>query len=186
MPTGALDRILMLESDRMGHLLDAVTQEKLDNQRGVVQNEKRQGDNNPFGLLRYEIFENLFPKGHRYHHSTIGSMGDLDAASMEDVQSWFRDHYGPNNAVLVLAGDIDTATARAKVEKWFGAIPAGPEVVDPVVTVPTLPAEKTKVTTDNIATTRLFRMWTVPGSNSPEAVPLNLCLLYTSPSPRDS
>ncbi|OBX19144.1 peptidase M16 [Erythrobacter sp. QSSC1-22B] len=173
-PTGALDRILMLESDRMGHLLDAVTQEKLDNQRGVVQNEKRQGDNSPFGLLRYEIFENLFPKGHRYHHSTIGSMGDLNDASMADVQSWFRDHYGPNNAVLVLAGDIDTATARAKVEQWFGDIPAGPEVVHPDVTVPTLPADKTRVTTDNISTTRLFRMWTVPGSNSPAAVPLNL------------
>lgn len=173
-PTGALDRGLMLESDRMGHLLGAVTQEKLDNQRGVVQNEKRQGDNQPYGLLRYEIFENLFPKGHRYHHSTIGSMADLDAASMDDVQSWFRDHYGPNNAVLVLAGDVDTATAREKVEKWFGDIPAGPEVVHPQVTVPTLEADKEVVTTDNIATTRIYRMWTVPGSNSEESVPLNL------------
>ena len=173
-PTGALDRILMLESDRMGYLLGAVTQEKLDNQRGVVQNEKRQGDNNPFGLLRYEIFENLFPAGHRYHHSTIGSMGDLDAASMEDVKNWFRSNYGPNNAVLVLAGDIDTATARQKVQQWFGDIPRGPEVTQPAVTVPTLAEPKTVVTTDNIATTRLYRMWTVPGSNSPESVPLNL------------
>jgi len=173
-PTGALDRVLMLESDRMGHLLDAVTQAKLDNQRGVVQNEKRQGDNQPFGLLRYEIFENLFPKGHRYHHSTIGSMGDLDAASMEDVQNWFKDHYGPNNAVLVLAGDIDTATAREKVQKWFGDIERGPEVVHPNVTVPTLDAPKSKVTTDNISTTRLYRMWTVPGESAEESVPLNL------------
>ena len=173
-PTGALDRVLMLESDRMGHLLDAVTQEKLDNQRGVVQNEKRQGDNNPFGLLRYEIFENLFPKGHRYHHSTIGSMGDLDAATMDDVRNWFIDHYGPNNAVLVLAGDIDTATAREKVQKWFGDIERGPEVVHPAVDVPTLAEEKTKVTTDQISTTRLYRMWTVPGSNSAESVPMNL------------
>ncbi|MXO49856.1 insulinase family protein [Erythrobacter gaetbuli] len=173
-PTGALDRVLMLESDRMGHLLGAVTQEKLDNQRGVVQNEKRQGDNNPFGLLRYEIFENLFPKGHRYHHSTIGSMGDLDAASMEDVRSWFTDHYGPNNAVLVLAGDIDAATARAKVEKWFGDIERGPEVSHPTVTVPTLAESKTKTVTDQISTTRLYRMWTVPGSNSAESVPMNL------------
>ena len=173
-PTGALDRVLMLESDRMGHLLDAITQTKLDNQRGVVQNEKRQGDNQPFGLLRYEIFENLFPKGHRYHHSTIGSMGDLDAASMEDVQNWFKDHYGPNNAVLVLAGDIDTATAREKVSKWFGDIPRGPEVQHPEITVPTLDAPKSKVTTDNIATTRLYRMWTVPGESAEESVPLNL------------
>src|SRR3546814_11825207 len=80
-PTGALDRALFLESDRMGHLLGAVTQEKLDNQRGVVQNEKRQGDNQPFGLLRYEIFENLFPSGHPYHHSTISSTADLNSAS---------------------------------------------------------------------------------------------------------
>src|SRR3546814_15297276 len=80
------------------HLLGAVTQEKLDNQRGVVQNEKRQGDNNPYGLLRYEIFENLFPKGHPYHHSTIGSMADLNSASLDDVKAWFTGHYGPNNA----------------------------------------------------------------------------------------
>src|SRR3546814_4607484 len=99
----------------MGHLLCAVTQEKLDNQRGVVQNEKRQGDNNPYGLLRYEIFENLFPRGHPYHHSTIGSMADLNSASLDDVKKWFTDNYGPNNAVLVLAGDIDVPTAKAKV-----------------------------------------------------------------------
>ncbi|MXO96318.1 insulinase family protein [Erythrobacter aquimaris] len=173
-PTGAIDRVLMLESDRMGHLLDAVTQEKLDNQRGVVQNEKRQGDNNPFGLLRYEIFENLFPKGHRYHHSTIGSMGDLDAATMDDVRNWFIDHYGPNNAVLVLAGDIDTATAREKVQKWFGDIERGPEVNHPAVDIPTLAEDKTVVTTDQISTTRLYRMWAVPGSNSAESVPMNL------------
>ena len=130
-PTGALDLALFLESDRMGHLLGAVTQEKLDNQRGVVQNEKRQGDNNPFGLLRYEIFENLFPKGHPYHHSTIGSMADLNSASLDDVKSWFHDNYGPNNAVLVLAGDIDVATARTMVGKWFGDIPRGPAVKMP-------------------------------------------------------
>src|SRR3546814_828005 len=139
-PTGALDRALFLESDRMGHLLGAVTQEKLDNQRGVVQNEKREGDNNPYGLLRYEIFENLFPSGHPYHHSTIGSMADLNSATLDDVKAWFTGHYGPNNAVLVLAGDVDLATARAKVGEWFGDIPRGPGVQMPKVTVPTLPA----------------------------------------------
>src|SRR3546814_13557755 len=116
----------------MGHLLCAVTQEKLDNQRGVVQNEKRQGDNNPYGLLRYEIFENLFPRGHPYHHSTIGSMADLNSASLDDVKKWFTDNYGPNNAVLVLAGDIDVPTAKAKVGEWFGDIPRGPEIKAPV------------------------------------------------------
>jgi predicted Zn-dependent peptidase len=173
-PTGALDLALFLESDRMGHLLGAVTQEKLDNQRGVVQNEKRQGDNNPFGLLRYEIFENLFPKGHPYHHSTIGSMADLDAASLDDVKKWFTDNYGPNNAVLVLAGDIDVATAKAKVQHWFGDIPRGANVKAPATSVPTLPAPLAKEVKDLIPTPRVYRMWAIPGLNDPEAVSLQM------------
>lgn len=175
-PTGALDRALFLESDRMGHLLGAVTQEKLDNQRGVVQNEKRQGDNNPYGLLRYEIFENLFPTGHPYHHSTIGSMGDLNSASLADVKKWFTDNYGPNNAVLVLAGDVDLATAKAKVQEWFGDIPRGPVVQMPAVSVPTLPALLAKEVKDLIPTTRIYRMWAIPGLNDPEAVPLQMAM----------
>ncbi|GAO80523.1 MULTISPECIES: pitrilysin family protein [unclassified Sphingopyxis] len=173
-PTGALDRALFLESDRMGHLLGAVTQEKLDNQRGVVQNEKRQGDNNPYGLLRYEIFENLFPTGHPYHHSTIGSMGDLNSASLDDVKKWFSDNYGPNNAVLVLAGDVDVATAKAKVQEWFGDIPRGPEVKAPATSVPSLPAPLAKEVKDLVPTTRIYRMWTIPGLNDAEAVPLQM------------
>jgi zinc protease len=175
-PTGALDRALFLESDRMGHLLGAVTQEKLDNQRGVVQNEKRQGDNNPYGLLRYEIFENLFPTGHPYHHSTIGSMGDLNSASLADVKKWFTDNYGPNNAVLVLAGDVDVATAKAKVQEWFGDIPRGPAVQMPAVPVPTLPAPLAKEVRDLVPTTRIYRMWAIPGLNDPEAVPLQMAM----------
>ncbi|MDP3783511.1 MAG: pitrilysin family protein, partial [Sphingopyxis sp.] len=173
-PTGALDRALFLESDRMGHLLGAVTQEKLDNQRGVVQNEKRQGDNNPYGLLRYEIFENLFPKGHPYHHSTIGSMADLNSASLDDVKKWFTDNYGPTNAVLVLAGDVDVATAKAKVQEWFGDIPRGPEITAPQTTVPTLPAPLAKEVKDLIPTPRIYRMWAIPGLNDAEAVPLQM------------
>lgn len=173
-PTGALDRALMLESDRMGYLLGAVTQEKLDNQIGVVQNEKRQGDNNPYGLVEYEQLENLYPSGHPYHHSTIGSMDDLSSATLEDVKGWFRDHYGPNNAILVLAGDIDEATARAKVNQWFGAIPAGP-AIDPVaVPVPDLPVDTAKTIYDKVASTRLYRMWAVPGLDNPDYVPLSL------------
>ena len=173
-PTGALDLALFLESDRMGHLLGAVTQEKLDNQRGVVQNEKRQGDNNPYGLLRYEIFENLFPKGHPYHHSTIGSMADLNSASLDDVKKWFTDNYGPNNAVLVLAGDIDVPTAKAKVEQWFGDIPRGTQVQAPAASVPTLPAPLAKEVKDLIPTPRVYRMWAIPGLNDAEAVPLQM------------
>ena len=175
-PTGALDRALFLESDRMGHLLGAVTQEKLDNQRGVVQNEKRQGDNNPYGLLRYEIFEKQFPIGHPYHHSTIGSMADLDAASLADVKKWFTDNYGPNNAVLVLAGDVDAATAKAKVQQWFGDIPRGPEITAPKTSVPTLPAPLAKEVKDLIPTTRIYRMWAIPGLNDAEAVPLQMAM----------
>ncbi len=173
-PTGALDRALFLESDRMGHLLGAVTQEKLDNQRGVVQNEKRQGDNNPYGLLRYEIFENLFPTGHPYHHSTIGSMADLNSASLADVKKWFTDNYGPNNAVLVLAGDVDVATAKVKVQEWFGDIARGPAVAMPKVTVPTLPAPLAKEVKDLIPTPRIYRMWAIPGLNDADAVPLQM------------
>ncbi len=172
-PTGALDRALMLESDRMGYLLGAVTQEKLDNQIGVVQNEKRQGDNQPYGLVEYEQLENLYPSGHPYHHSTIGSMDDIGNASLDDVKQWFRDNYGPNNAILVLAGDIDTATARAKVTKWFGAIPAGPEIRQVSAPVPDLPADTEKTIYDRVATTRIYRMWAVPGLDNPDYLPLS-------------
>ena len=173
-PTGALDLALMLESDRMGHLLGAVTQEKLDNQIGVVQNEKRQGDNQPYGLVQYEQLENLYPSGHPYHHSTIGSMEDLSSATLEDVRKWFRDHYGPNNAILVLAGDIDTATAREKVTKWFGAIPAGPAIEPVEAPVPTLAEPKAKTIYDRIASPRLYRTWAVPGLDNPDYLPLSM------------
>jgi predicted Zn-dependent peptidase len=168
-PTGALDLALFAEADRMGHLLGAVTQAKLDAQRAVVQNEKRQGDNQPYGLVEYVQLEALLPAGHPYAHSTIGSMADLDAASLDDVKRWFRDNYGPNNAVLALAGDIDLATARAKVERWFGAIAAGPAVAPVAAPVPTLPARVDKVMRDRVATTRLHRMWVTPGRGDADA-----------------
>ena len=130
-PTNALDLALWMESDRMGHLLGVVDQDKLDEQRGVVQNEKRQGENQPYGKAFTRISESAFPKGHPYSWSTIGSMDDLDAASLEDVQDWFKTYYGPNNAVLALAGDIDLETAKLKVAKYFGDIPSGPPLVKP-------------------------------------------------------
>ncbi|QQN74798.1 pitrilysin family protein [Croceicoccus sp. YJ47] len=172
-PTGALDRALMLESDRMGYLLGAVTQEKLDNQIGVVQNEKRQGDNQPYGMVEYLELETLYPEAHPYAHSTIGSLEDLSSATLDDVKDWFRDHYGPNNAVLVLSGDIDTATARAKVSKWFGAIPAGPAIAPVAAPVPTLPADVERTLTDQVATTRVYRIWATPGLDNPDYLPLD-------------
>ncbi len=173
-PTGALDRALFLESDRMGHLLGGITQAKLDNQRGVVQNEKRQGDNQPYGIVEYEQLENLYPVGHPYHHSTIGSMDDLNSASLVDVKKWFSDNYGPNNAILVLAGDIDTATAKSKVSKWFGDIPSGPKVAKVDVPVTTLAAPMSKTIKDKVATTRIYRMWTMPGLDNPDSLALSM------------
>lgn len=162
-PTPALDLALFLESDRMGFLLPALTQEKLDAQRKVVLNEKRQGDNVPGGLVQYELLKQLFPPEHPMSISTIGRPEDLNAATLDDARAWFRDHYGPNNAVLVLAGDIDAATARPMVEKWFGEIPAGPTPGRFAGWVP-LRTETTRATmSDKVATPRVSRFWAVPG-----------------------
>ena len=173
-PTAALERALFLESDRMGYLLGAVTQAKLDEQRGVVQNEKRQGDNQPYGLVRYKVTEGLYPTDHPYGHDTIGSMADLDAASLQTVKDWFTDHYGPNNAVLVLAGDVDVATARKLVEKYFGAIKAGPKSVTRPAPVPTLPATRNETITDRVAAVMVTRNWAVPGLNDPDSAALDV------------
>jgi len=173
-PTPALPLALFLESDRMGHLLGAVGQETLDRQRGVVQNEKRQDDNQPYGLVQYAEQQALFPADNPYHHTTIGSMADLDRASLADVREWFRGHYGPNNAVLVLAGDIDAATAKPLVEKYFGDIARGPQPTPTLASVPTLPARKDEVLHDQVATTRLYREWTLPGLLDPDTVPLDI------------
>ncbi|SDA36608.1 Predicted Zn-dependent peptidase [Sphingomonas sp. NFR15] len=173
-PRTALERALFLESDRMGYLLGAVTQATLDRQRGVVQNEKRQGDNRPYGLVQYKLTEGLFPPGHPYGHTTIGSMADLDAASLDDVKNWFRAHYGPNNTVLVLAGDIDAASAKPLVEKYFGAIPRGPQNLAPKVEIPTLAVAKSEVMTDRVGATMLLRAWTVPGINDTDSTALDV------------
>jgi predicted Zn-dependent peptidase len=176
-PTGALDRALMMESDRMGHLLGAVDQAKLNKQRGVVQNEKRQSDNQPYGLVEYATGEGLFPVGHPYRHAIIGSMADLDAASLADVRQWFTDNYGPNNVVLALTGDIDAATARPMVERWFGAIPAGPAVRKVEAAPVTLPAPVKREMTDRVATTRIIRTWSGPALDDPDRVQLEIGLL---------
>ena len=175
-PTGATELALMMESDRMGHLLGAVSQDKLDKQRGVVQNEKRQGDNDTYGLAEYAIGDGLFPVGHPYRHSTIGSMADLDAASLADVRGWFTGNYAPNNVVLVLSGDIDTATARPLVEKWFGAIPRGPEVRKVEAGPVTLAAPVKREMTDQVPLTRVYRVWSGPGLNDPDAPALEVGL----------
>ena len=173
-PRGALERALFMESDRMGYLLSAIDQTKLSNQIGVVQNEKRQGDNEPGGLVSYEVYANLFPAGHPYQHETIGSMADIDGASLADVKQWFIDKYGPNNSTLVLAGDISAAEARPLVEKYFGGIKAGPVNRPAQASVPTLAKSKSIVMKDRVAATQLQRHWAVPGLNSDQLPAIDL------------
>lgn len=173
-PTGALETALFAEADRMGFLLGAVTQEELDTQRSVVQNEKRQGDSQPYGLVDYRVLEAQFPIGHPYRHSTIGSMADLEAASLADVHQWFKDNYGPNNAILVLAGDIDVATARPMVERWFGDIARGPQVPEFAAEPVTLAAPINEEMTDQVPVAAIFRNWVGPGLNHADAVPLQV------------
>ncbi len=128
-PSHQLELALWLEADRLGTLLDALSRENLDNQRAVVKNEKRLSyDNQPYGTWQEKLLGHLYPPDHPYHHPTIGSMEDLDAASLEDVSAFFRTWYAPNNAVLSIVGDVDPEQARAWVEKYFGAIPANPAI----------------------------------------------------------
>lgn len=128
-PVGVLDLALWLEADRHGHLLDAVNQANLDNQRDVVKEEKRQRyDNVPYGNAMRDIYATVFPEGHPYHHPTIGSMDDLDAASVEDVHAFFSAHYRPSNTVLTLVGDIEPEDAFARVERYFAGLPDHPGV----------------------------------------------------------
>jgi zinc protease len=161
-PTTALDMALWMESDRMGHLLGAIGQKEIDTQRGVVQNEKRQDENQPYGRVGENIQANAFPANHPYHHDTIGSMKDLEAASLADVKQWFNDHYGAANTTLVLAGDITPAQARAKVEKYFGDIGAGPPVPrqQPWIAPRTTSTRGEMV--DQVAQVRIYREWNVP------------------------
>ncbi|MFK8052326.1 MAG: M16 family metallopeptidase [Woeseiaceae bacterium] len=161
-PKTGLDLALWMESDRMGHLLGAITQERLDEQRGVVQNEKRQGQNQPYGKVFDHLVRGVFPKGHPYSWLPIGSMEDLNAATLDDVKEWFRTYYGPNNAVLVLAGDITPALAREKAELYFGDIPPGPPITAHEAWVPELSGEHREVVQDRVPQTRIYKAWPGP------------------------
>ncbi len=173
-PTTALDMALWMESDRMGHLLGAIDQKTLDEQRGVVQNEKRQGENQPYGQVWDKLGKAMYPVGHPYHHSTIGSMADLNAASLDDVKNWFRTWYGPNNAVLVLAGDIDVATAKAKAAQYFGHIPASPTMAQPKINVAQRSASTREVMADKVPQPRVYRLWNVAETGTRDADQLQL------------
>ena len=173
-PTTALDMALWMESDRMGHLLGAIGQKELDTQRGVVQNEKRQGENRPYGRVDENILANTYPANHPYQHDTIGSMADLNAASLDDVKSWFHANYGAANTTLVLAGDITVAEARAKALKYFGDIPAGKPVARQQPWITPLAKSTRGVQHDHVAQPRIYRTWVVPQLGSDAAIQLDL------------
>ncbi|RUO81521.1 peptidase M16 [Idiomarina tyrosinivorans] len=173
-PTPALDMALWMESDRMGHLVGAITQSKLDEQRGVVQNEKRQGEAQPYGRVFGYIAKNTFPSEHPYSWPVIGSMDDLNAASLDDVKQWFSDYYGAANAVLVMAGDIDVETAKAKAQKYFGDIPAGKPLKKLRHWVAKRSGEKRAVMEDNVPAARLYKVWNTAASEQQDAVLLGM------------
>lgn len=162
-PTSALDMTLWLESDRMGHLTGAIDQKKLDEQRGVVQNEKRQGESQPYGKVDEVIAANTYPAGHPYSWTTIGSMEDLNAASVDDVKDWFKTYYGAANATLVIAGDVVPADVLKKVTLYFGDIAPGPVVKHQKAWVAKMSGEHRAVMEDRVPLARLYKTWNVPG-----------------------
>ena len=170
-PSNFLEDAIFMEAGRMGGLTDAMTQAKLDNQRDVVKNEKRQRiDNQPYGQATYKIAETMYPEGHPYHWTTIGSMEDLSAASLDDVKAFFRRYYVPNNASLVISGDFDPAEARRLVEKYFGPIPKGDTIARPNPPEPHLDKEVREQLEDRVQLPRLYMIWhSVPQYSKDEA-----------------
>jgi predicted Zn-dependent peptidase len=173
-PTGGLERVLWLESDRMAYLLGAVTEAKLSEQRGVVQNEKRTYENRPYAMMSQLRAEALFPANHPYRHSTIGSMEDLNDASLEDVRDWFRRYYGASNAVVTLTGDVTVEQARELMTRYFASVPPGPPVGRMTGWTPLLDRVKTEVVADNVPQTAIAWSWPVPGHGAEESQALRM------------
>ena len=177
-PSHQLELALWLEADRMGTLLDALSQENLDNQRDVVKNEKRWSyDNRPYGSWNERILAGVFPPEHPYHHTAIGSMEDLDAASLEDVRSFFRTHYAPNNAVLSIVGDVDKAIVRGWVRRYFGAIPANralPIDLGDLSLPLTLGGERREIVEDRVPLARIYWAFRAPVFGDPRLDALDL------------
>lgn len=173
-PTTALDRALWMESDRMGHLLGALDQKAIDEQRGVVQNEKRQRENQPYGKVWDRVFSQSFPEGHPYHAPDIAARDLLKGATLEEAKDWFRKYYGAANATLVLAGDIDVPTARDKAQKFFGHIPAGPPLTRHQVNIAARSDARRDVMYDRVPQPRLVRAWNVPPTTDADSQMLGL------------
>ncbi|MBV8552324.1 MAG: insulinase family protein [Acidobacteriaceae bacterium] len=173
-PTSALDYALFAESDRMGYFYSTINQEVLDLQRGVVQNEKRQGENQPYAVVEELVVKSTYPAGHPYDHTVIGSMEDLDAATLDDVREWFKTYYTPSNAVLVLAGDISVADAKEKAHRYFGEIPPGPPVAHQRSWIAKMTGEHRETVEDRVPQGRIYKIWNVPGYGTRAADHLRL------------
>lgn len=173
-PVPALDLVLWLESDRMGHLKGAIDQAKLDEQRGVVQNELRQYANEPYAVAEELLAKALFPAGHPYSWTVGGSIEDLDRASLQDVHDWFATYYGPNNAVVVIAGDINPAEVLEKVKKYFGSIPPSPPVARHTAWVAKRSGEQRQRVQDRVSQARIYLAWNIPQWGTAEADYLDL------------
>ena len=173
-PVSEFEKVLWLESDRMGYMVNAISQDKLDEQRGVVQNEKRQYENEPFGMVDEYMTKAVYPANHPYSWTVIGSMEDLSAASLDDVKAWFRTYYGPNNAVLVVAGDVQTGEALEKVKEYFGGLPGNP----PVARMQTFIARRSgtirQSLQDRVPQARVYKVWNVPEDGSPACYDLGV------------
>jgi len=176
LPSNALPLALWLDADRMGHLLPVMDQAKLDLQRDVVKNERRQRvDNVPYGKWRETVLAALYPPDHPYHWPVIGSMADLSAASLEDVKQFFRTYYAPNNATLVIAGDFNRDSALTWVNRYFGGIPRGPQMPPrPVVPAVTVPRDTFLVLEDRVVLPRLFEVWETGRIYAPDDAPLDV------------
>ncbi|HEX8394753.1 MAG TPA: pitrilysin family protein [Longimicrobium sp.] len=173
LPSSHLELALWLDADRMAGFVAALTQEKFDNQREVVKNERRQRvDNAPYGDWDERLQRLVWPEDHPYHHSVIGSMEDLDAASLDDVANFFRTYYAPNNAVLTLCGDFEPDEARRMIERHFGPVPRGPEVPalpgQPVIAPIPLAAEVRERVESAVALSRVYVAWRIPPYGAPE------------------
>lgn len=167
-PSNQLELALWVHADRMGYLLDVLDEEALRNQQDVVRNERRETvEDEPYGLVEEALAQTLFPKGHPYHASIIGSHADIQNAKLEDVRQFFRSYYGPNNASIVIAGDIDKARARALVEKYFGSFRSSPPVARPEVTTPPITSERRVVVHDRVELPRVFMGWLTPPAYQP-------------------
>lgn len=173
-PRSALERTLYLEADRMGFLAGNLSPEMLERERGVVKNEKRQNENRPYGRVWARMAEQLYPYTHPYSWSPIGSMEDLDAATLDDVREWYQTWYSPNNAILVLAGDIDVAEAKALVGKYFGGIAPGAPTTRLSAWVPALDGDIRDSMQDRVPQARIHRVWHIPGAGERAAHALEL------------